>query len=44
MCAHFSGCAWHAIAKYEESIGISTTWLSKDVLNFEDAHSNITFQ
>jgi hypothetical protein len=35
LCAHLSGCCWYAIAKYQEDMGINSTWFDKDTLSYD---------
>lgn len=42
LCAHLCGCAWYALAMYEKGLGIDSTWLDRDLNNFNYADFNET--
>ncbi|KAL4484634.1 hypothetical protein ABPG74_019811 [Tetrahymena malaccensis] len=35
LCAHLACCGWYALAVYQQNIGITTTWLTKDIQTYE---------
>lgn len=37
LCAHLCGCCWYALAVYEKELGVESTWLDRDALNFGSA-------
>ncbi|KAL4427055.1 hypothetical protein ABPG74_021162 [Tetrahymena malaccensis] len=41
LCAHLTGCCFYALANYEIELGLSSTWIDKDRMNFESYENSI---
>ncbi|KAL4474474.1 hypothetical protein ABPG72_016152 [Tetrahymena utriculariae] len=35
LCAHLACCCWYALAVYQQNLGITNSWLSKDIQTYE---------
>ncbi|EAR83225.2 cation channel family protein (macronuclear) [Tetrahymena thermophila SB210] len=44
LCAHLTGCCFYALANYEKELGVFSTWIDKDRLNFVDNENSVNLE